>query len=260
MLELADDRPADAEGSGRQLWTDKRVAAWEKRIAMIAKQRGVVSRRRSAVERATPRGLAAKEQALAKSENRLQVTLRASSEKATDYVESLLVRFLVGSERRHMREQIRYLLEVHSGPVLAVLRSRLRPGSAESDAFLSGVADSHLWCGLLAAAAATLKLDELNARDAANAFFSTPAGLSFDDIDAISETVAETWSEHEGSVVRLFNSQDELTRCARIAAMFICPAPESHGFVLDHAVLPLVQDLLSEAPLIAEALPSLDAR
>lgn len=257
LLELAGHRPADPTGSGRELWVNRRVAAWEKRVAMLSKQRSVVAKRQSALERATPRGVTGKTVALARSENRLRITLRASAEKASDYVESLLVRSLVGSERRSQRDQIEELLIVHQ-PVRDALRATAGVSAADNDAFMSGIASSHLWCGLLAAEARDLQLEGLDARSAASSFFATPEGNSFDNIDALLDAVAAAWREREVAILRLFDSQDELTSSARIAAMFICPAPEAHDFLLERAVLPIV-DRYANDELIQEVRPSLKA-
>lgn len=258
LLDLASDRPTDPTGNGRALWVNKRVAAWEKRVAMLSKQRGVVAKRQSALERATPRGVTGKTVALAKSENRLRITLRASAEKASDYVETLLVRSLVGPERRSERDQIKELLIVHQ-PVRETLRATAAVSAADHDAFMSGIASSHLWCGLLAAEAQDLHLDGLDARSAASSFFETPEGSSFDNIDALLDAVAVAWQEREDAIARQFNSQDELTSATRIAAMFICPAPEAHDFLLERAVLPVIDDRFASDELIQEVRSSLNA-
>lgn len=257
LLELADYRPMDPTGSGRELWVSKRVVAWEKRVGMISKQRDVVAKRRRALDHATPRGVAGKTVALAKSENRLRVTLRASAEKASDYVETLLVRSLVGPEQQFKRDQIKELLTIHSQPVRDALRETSGVKAADIDAFMSGVASSHLWCGLLAAEAHGLHLTALDARSAASSFFDSPEGRSFDGIEVLLDAVAASWRAREEQVTRLFDSQDALSDSSRIAAMFICPAPEAHRFLLERATLPLIGDRFEDDGLIHEVRQSL---
>lgn len=254
LLELAGDRATDRFGDGRDLWIRKRTEAWDKRTEMIAAQQRVVAKRRAVLNHSTPARRASKAAELATSERLLGQRVAASKGPATDYLDALLVRQLSGESRSGERANIAQLLEVQSAPVVEALRSDPSLPASERAAFMSGIAGSHLWCGLLAAQATALRLGDLDSRDALALFFSSREGLSFDEPGDISEAVIAAWGVQRKMIQPLFSTQAEFIYALRIAAVFICPAPEHHSFVLEHAAFPLITEVLFDQPLTNELL------
>lgn len=249
LLELASARPTDPTGSGRAAWIAKRVSAWVKRTEIVQRQRDVVARREGLVARSGTRGYENKLRRLDTSKRQLTRNLLTSQAPAADYIEARLVQKLVGEteKQKQRRSKIDYLLNIHAGHVLEALKNADGIASQEDqDILYSGVAGSHIWCGLLAAESGVLKLSNLNAKSAAEGFFKTLEGQAYaDEKEAILDAVKTAWEENEGLVEKHFHDQADFGQCLQIAAIFICPAPEAHRDLISKAIVPIVDELLA---------------
>ncbi|WP_251445949.1 hypothetical protein [Microbacterium sp. USTB-Y] len=150
--------------------------------------------------------------------------------------------WLVGNSQAEERTRVKVALCMHSEFVIEALGTI--SGNAGDNKYWSGVAGSHLWCGLLAGIASTIESSEPSRiGKGLSLFFRSRHGASFDAEEhaAIHGAVIRAWRDQEGRASR---GSAQLRRALQIAGVLICPAPEAHQELLHAALVPLVRSLI----------------
>lgn len=110
----------------------------------------------------------------------------------------------------------------------------------------SGIAGSHVWCGILANSSPVL--DNSSSAEpfklGSSAFFSSIEGRTIEASTA--NIVSDTLLPLLDSLVVRF-SRGDLRDAVRVSATFICPAPEEHAIVAAECFIPLAEDLLTSS-------------
>lgn len=231
------DSVSDAEA--RAAWARLHLGAWSKRLQMDQRQtRKVLSTEETIQRQSRPTQRALKANAGAISVRSKSRNSNVNKVAASDFVMVGIVDALASQPSGSAVSNARYILD----SVEAIARTM--KGLIPNRKVRAGVANSHLWCGVLAE---TVK--DIESRHSADPFrasfdryFRSAAGLTMDDI------VRENLTKQLAPVLdnKLSTSMHpDLATSIRIAASFICAAPEGHPEVKEACLIPLAKDFLS---------------
>lgn len=228
----------------RAAWARLHVGAWSKRLQMDQRQtRKVLSTEETIRKQSRPTQRAVKANVGATSARRRSRTSNVNKVAASDFVMVGIVERLASQASSPVVSDARYILD--SIEAIARTMKDLIPDPRVR----SGVANSHLWCGTLAE---TVE-DVVDRRSIApfrasfERYFRSAGGLTMDNLirENLTRQLAPILDDHLPT-----SSHPGLATSIRIAASFICAAPEDHTAVKDMCLVPLTQEILPDQEFI----------
>lgn len=225
----------------RRAWASLHERAWRTRTTLDASQTQRVLQTQQTLDRQkrhTQRAVAANAGALRRRERSRHSNVNVVA--ASDFLMAGIVEELARAPQSATVLGAKEVLGLiaQSGQAL---KSRISDAQVRS-----GVAASHLWCALAAQSAETL------ANNPSATSFSQSSGIYFASVAGktmnaeIVHSVTNSLAPSLDSCIARYSAA-EMLDATRIAASFICPAPERHDAVREECFLPLANSLLTGA-------------
>lgn len=237
-----------ADESARELWGASRKNRWRRREAIDRERLASVARTKATLARSNPKR---NKSAVARYHSSLRslAQKRSSIEAqaaASDIITFRAIEELSKVEHTDRMERVRTVLETLGGALTTLLES----GSADwhDAAYRSGFAGSHVWCATLTAIAnapsdeARVAMDEAMRQDVHVVQMDEAV------FTAVTNSIDRTRTAAGAPDI------ESLQEVLRIAALFICPAPEGHQSLVQNGLTALSEDLLAKAPNVSLAM------
>lgn len=222
----------------RAAWSALHTSTWTRRLQLDDRQTHRVDATQDVVDRQsrpTQRAIMANVRATrARSRSRNSATNRVA---ASDFVLAGIIEELARVSGGALVIEARSILDAIKGVAESIT------ASVTSAELRSGIAASHLWCELLARS-----IQSVTSSDQKDPFSRTFTAY-FDSLEGrtmeavVRTNVLDTLASHLDSNTAT-SDRAQLKDSIRIAASFICPAPESHQTVSEQCFTPLAQQLL----------------
>lgn len=226
------------DASARASWASLHATAWAKRLQLDERQTRKVVAAQETLERQSRPTQKAVNARVGAERARLR-SRRSNTNKvaASDIVMAGIVDELSAIANGSLVEDAHFILTSVKNAAEAL------SGLINSAELRSGIANSHLWCELLARAVEKVESSIQEPFSIAlNEYLTSQEGRTMEKV--IGENLMNRLTPVLDSKATE-SSHSDLSSSVRVAATFICPAPESHQLVTDECFIPLARTLLN---------------